>query len=328
MIKEASFYRKTNNSVICELCPADCVLSEGKTGICGCRKNENGILVTDNYGELVTLAIDPIEKKPLYHFHPGTRILSTGANGCNLSCLNCQNWKISQEKTNTEFMTPEGLLDTAISRNSVGVAFTYTEPMIWYEYIVDCAKLLRASNLKVVLVSNGYINQKPLEQLIGYIDAINVDLKSIRPEFYTKVCKGNLQTVLNSIKILSESDVHLEVTNLIVPGKNDTDEEFNDLTDFIASLSDNIPLHLSAFHPDYKMDAPATSVEIMSKAYQIAREKLKYVFVGNINIPDSKNSICPNCDTVLIEREFYQTRIVNLEKGKCLNCNFETGIVQ
>lgn len=328
MIKTASYYEKIdNNKVICHLCPAECRLTEGKAGICGNRFNRNGKLLTDNYGELVTIAVDPIEKKPLYHYYPTYDILSTGPNGCNFACLNCQNWTISQTKVKTISVSPEKLVDIARQHNTFGVAFTYTEPFIWFEYILDCAPLLKKAGLKVVLVSNGYINEKPLDDILQYIDAINVDLKSMRPDFYKQVCKGKVEPVLNNIKKIAASKTHLELTNLIIPQKNDSDEDLNELVDFIADISESIPLHFSAYHPDYKMNIPPTPLETILRAKSIAQKKLKYVYVGNIVTKDGANTYCPECHNLLIQRTGYTTEIIGLENSKCTSCQFETGII-
>lgn len=329
MNREAAFYQPLpNNRVQCDLCPAECKLDEGKVGICGCRFNKQGKLFTDNYGEAVTLAVDPIEKKPLYHFCPGTEILSTGANGCNLGCLHCQNWTISQTKVATEYLSPEKLVEVARRPDSIGVAFTYTEPMIWYEYIMDAAPLLHQAGLKVVLVTNGYILPEPLALLVEHIDAANVDLKGMRPEFYTKICKGKLEPVLQTIKTLAKSDVHLELTNLLIPGKNDSNEDITELVDFVASLSDDIPLHLSAYHPQYKLNVKATTADTMLRARALARKKLQHVFLGNVALEDGSNSVCPECGALLIERNGYRTDVVGLDGTRCAGCNKETGIVR
>ncbi len=329
MIKPAVYAEKLEGGkVVCRLCPAECKLTEGKVGICGCRFNRAGELVMDNYGELVTLAIDPIEKKPLYHFYPSADILSTGPNGCNLACIHCQNWTISQKKIKTTFLTPEQLTQAAGRNNSIGVAFTYTEPMIWYEYIMDTAPLLRQAGLKTVLVSNGYINPEPLEDLLGVMDAINIDLKGMRPEFYKKVCKGKIEPVLHTIKRVAESDIHLEVTNLIIPTLNDADKDLSDLVDFVASLSDMIPLHFSAYRPDYKLTIEATPGATMLRAREIAQKKLKYVYLGNVLLDGCSDTFCPNCSRLLIQRSGYYTSVAGLKNGKCVGCDFETGIVQ
>jgi len=329
MIKKAAYYEKIEDDiVICQLCPFHCRLSPDKKGICKSRFNREGELVTDNYGELVTLAVDPIEKKPLYHFHPSKDILSTGPNSCNFKCQHCQNWSISQKRTRTFFVPPETLVETALNYHSIGVAFTYTEPLMWFEYIMDVAPLLRAENLKVVLVTNGYIDPEPLEELIPLVDAANVDLKSMNPDFYRKICKGKLEPVLENIKRLAESKVHLELTNLIIPGKNDSESELKELVDFIAGLSDMIPVHFSAYYPNYKMEVEATPPDILFKVREMARMRLKYVFLGNIAAPGGSDSHCPSCGHLLIERKGYHTRVLGVEAGICAKCGFKTGIIQ
>ncbi len=321
------FEKIDNDNVVCTLCPADCKLTSGQYGNCKCRFNKGGELYTDNYAELVSLAVDPIEKKPLYHFHPTKNILSTGANGCNLSCLNCQNWTISQEKVQTIKMSPEELTEAAIKYDSIGVAFTYTEPTIWFEYIIDTAPLLKDAGLKVVLVSNGYINPEPLEELIEYIDAVNVDLKSIKPEFYKKICKGKLQPVLDNISFIAQSKTHLEITNLIIPEYNDSKDDISALVDFVSSVSDTIPMHFSAFHPDYKLNQIPTPLETMLKAQKIAQAKLKYVYLGNMLTDTGSSTYCPNCENLLIKRDGYQTSIIGLKGANCSVCNYKTNII-
>lgn len=328
MIKAGAYAEKLGEGrIMCRLCPAHCRFREGRRGICGSRFMKDGKLVTDNYGELVTMAVDPIEKKPLYHFYPGSDIVSTGANGCNFRCLNCQNWSISQERVPTTYVDPERLVQAARQYDSIGVAFTYTEPMIWYEYIMDVAPLLHEAGLKVVLVSNGYVDPEPLEDLIPVIDAINVDLKGMRPEFYRRICKGKLQPILDNIRTLGNSDVHLEITNLIIPTLNDTEKDFRALVDFVADISDMIPLHLSAYRPDYRLDAPATPVATLRLARDIARRRLKYVYLGNVRDDDS-DTICPHCESVLITRTGYRTLVQGMEGSRCRSCGAETGIVR
>ncbi len=329
MIKPAAYSeRREDSKVICHLCPADCRLTVGKRGICRSRFNRGGELVTDNYGELVTLAMDPIEKKPLYHFYPGTDILSTGPNSCNLGCVHCQNWTISQRQAGTFYCPPEKLVEAALSHESIGVAFTYTEPITWFEYIMDAAPLLRRAGLQTVLVSNGYISPEPLEELIRVIDAINVDLKSIRPGFYKRICKGRLEPVQHTIQRLAGSDVHLEVTNLIIPGLNDTNEDLADLIAFVADLSDGIALHFSAYRPDFKADFPSTPLDTMVRARTLALRRLKYVYLGNVWLEGSSDTHCPECQAMLVKRSGYQTSVLKLRDGRCLDCGSETGIIQ
>jgi len=327
MIIDAAYSKVLeNNKVKCHLCPAECVLTEGKYGICGSRYNKEGRLVTENYGELVSASYDPIEKKPLYHFYPGSLIFSTGANGCNFKCANCQNWEISQGKVPTNFVSPEDLVKLAGRKGSLGIAYTYTEPLIWYEYILQAGKLIHEAGLKNVVVSNGYINPEPLADLLPLIDAANIDLKGMDPQFYKRVCKGKLEPVLENIKILYKAGVALEITNLIITGLNDSDDDFERLTDFVAGVSPGIPLHFSAYFPTYRMDRPATSPEKMLRAYEIASKKINYVYLGNIRLSDRSDTFCPECKTKLIGRNGYRIEILGLEGGKCTNCGYYTGI--
>lgn len=326
--KEALFWEKREEKRIrCLLCPVGCLIADGKIGVCMGRKNEEGVLYAINYGRLVSLAIDPIEKKPLYHFHPGTNIVSTGPNGCNMSCQNCQNWTISQEESPTEYVSPEDLVKVASRENSVGIAYTYTEPLIWYEYVLDTARIAKEKNLTNVLVTNGYINEKPLQELLPVIDAMNVDLKSMDDDFYKKNCKGKLSFVLRTIELSHQHGCHLEVTNLIIPTMNDSDDQIQKLVDFVAGLSDRIPLHFSRYFPAYKMDIPATPLQALQKAFLLAKRKLKYVYIGNAYIPNTSNTYCPSCNELLIQRDGYYTHIKGIKDKKCKTCGASVDVV-
>ncbi len=328
MIIKASHYEKLDdNKVKCHLCPAECLLTEGKIGICGSRFNRNGKLMTDNFGELVTACYDPIEKKPLFHFYPGSTIFSTGANGCNFSCDNCQNWEISQTKVSTHYVSVTGLVDLAKQNNSIGVAFTYTEPLIWFEYIMQAGRLIREAGMKNVLVTNGYINPGPLEEILPLIDAANIDLKGMKPQFYRTVCKGQLEPVLANIRRFFEAGVHIELTNLVIPSLNDSDSDFENLTDFVAGVSRKIPLHFSAYYPTYKMKNPPTPVETLLRGYEIASQKLDYVYLGNVRLDDRADTFCPSCKTRLIHRQGYSTQVLALKDQKCVTCGYDTGII-
>lgn len=327
MIKLAAYSdRHPSGRLVCRLCPSECRLKEGQRGLCFSRYNQNGSLVTDNYGEAVSLAIDPIEKKPLYHFYPGADIFSTGPNACNLKCAHCQNWTISQERVATRYVSPERMVQYGAARGSIGVAFTYTEPLMWFEYLLDVAPLLHEAGLKVVLVTNGYINPRPLEDLLGLVDAANIDLKSFDEHFYRRVCKGKLAPVLDSIRAFFKAGVHLELTTLLIPGHNESGEELTRLTDFVADISPLIPLHLSAYYPAYQMNVPPTSAEILIKAKTIAEQRLKYVYVGNMHLPGCSDTKCPGCGAMLIRRNGYNPRIVGIIDGRCRACGFVTGI--
>ena len=269
--------------VRCLLCPNYCLLKKGEVGRCGVRKNEHGRLYSLIYGEATSIALDPIEKKPLYHFHPGASILSLGTKGCNLKCPWCQNWPISQDLSSpTQKITPEEAVAKAKELNSFGIAYTYNEPFIWYEFVYDTARLAHQRGLKNVLVTNGYVNQKPLEELIGLIDAMNIDVKSIDELFYQKYCQGKLAPVLQAAEF-SAKRCHLEITNLIIPGLNDRKENFQELRDWVAEkLGENTPLHFSRYFPAYKTDIPPTPIETLELAGEIARKKLQRVYLGNV----------------------------------------------
>ena len=321
MLKEALFWEKREDGKIhCLLCPVSCIIAEGKIGVCMGRKNQNGILYATNYGRVVSIAIDPIEKKPLYHFYPGTEILSTGPNGCNLKCGHCQNWYISQVESPTEYVPPEKLIELALKYNSIGIAYTYTEPFIWYEYIKDTARLAQQKNLKNVLVTNGYINEPPLLELLPLIDAMNIDVKSMENDFYRNICKGKVEPVLKATELSVKKGVHVEITNLLMPTLNDSDEQIKKLVDWLAGIDDKIPLHFSRYFPCYKIDLPSTPVATLERAFKIAREKLKYVYVGNAYIEKTTDTLCPQCLNVLIKRDGYFTRIVGIKDKKCSSC--------
>lgn len=331
MIREALYYNSVGEagggSVQCHLCPANCRLKPDQRGLCHSRYNDGGRLMTDNFGQTVTIALDPIEKKPLYHFWPTRNIISIGANGCNLSCRHCQNWEISQETVPTRYIACEDLPEIASRDGSIGVAYTYTEPLIWFEYIMEAAPLVRRSGMVNVMVSNGYINLEPLEEILPLIDAFNIDLKGMNPDFYKKVCGGRLEPVLEVIERIARSQAHLELTNLIIPGVNDSDDDIDQLVEFVAGVGEDIPLHFSAYHPSYKTDLPSTSQEILLKAHKAASQRLNYVFIGNMEIEGYSNSYCKGCKNVLIERTGYAVSVVGMDlKGKCSSCGEETHI--
>ncbi|MGM0601875.1 MAG: AmmeMemoRadiSam system radical SAM enzyme [Bacillota bacterium] len=317
--KEALYYgREDNLSVRCKLCPHHCLIKDGKSGICSVRKNEEGKLYSLNYNKISSMAVDPIEKKPLYHFYPGSKVLSVGTYGCNFSCDFCQNWQISQQTPVLKDYSAEELIDVVLNKGIKMLAFTYSEPVVWFEYVKEAAELAKKNDIKTVLVSNGFIESEPLEDLIPLIDAANIDLKSFNNQFYQKYCGGNVDPVKRTIKTLAQN-VHLELTNLIITDLNDSREEIENITDWIASTDKNIPLHLSRYHPAYKLKKKATDPETLKQAYEIAGRKLSYVFLGNINIAGAADSFCPNCGKIVINRSGYS--IKNLVKdGKCPYC--------
>ena len=269
----------------CLLCPNHCVLKPGETSRCRSRVHADGMLRIRNYGKVTSIALDPVEKKPLCAFHPGRRILSAGTFGCNLCCPFCQNWRISQEEAAWRDVPPEQLVHLAAEMKedgNIGIAFTYNEPTIWYEYVLDTAQIAQEADLAIVLVTNGYINPEPLAALLPYVDAMNIDLKAFHPGFYRDVCKGRLEPVLETIQA-AHAACHIELTTLVIPGLNDAEEEIDALARWVAALSPRIPLHLSRHHPDWKMREPGPiEVERLFRLSDIARRHLETVRVGNV----------------------------------------------
>ena len=321
MEMEASYYTTLENGrVRCGLCPNHCVIADSSAGACRVRVNRGGVLYADAYGNAVSLAIDPVEKKPLYHFHPSHRILSTGPNGCNLKCGFCQNSEISQRRASVYAVSPERLAEIASDEDSIGVAYTYTEPFVWFEFIRDAGKLVRDRGLVNVLVTNGYVCDAPLRELLPIIDAMNVDIKSMRPDFYRKVCGGNLDDVLRTVEIASPR-CHIELTNLIIPGYNDTDEDFNLLVEWVYSVNPSMPLHFSRYYPRYKFTAPETPRETLFRAFERAKSKLKYVYMGNVPFSGVSDTVCPQCGNPLVTRSFYAVKMVGIRNGRCARCD-------
>jgi pyruvate formate lyase activating enzyme len=282
-VKEALFYEALNdNKVKCLLCPQACIILPEKTGFCGVRQNKQAKLYSLIYAQVTSLALDPIEKKPLYHYYPGKYILSLGTKGCNLACSFCQNWSISQDNNAPlESTSSAEIIKQAEKYKSFGIAYTYNEPFIWYEFVLDTAILAKEKGLKNVLVTNGFINPEPLEKILPYIDAMNIDLKSIEDEFYRKFCHGHLEPVLTTIKRAHQS-CHIELTNLVITGLNDKRDNFIKLVNWICeNLGSQVPLHFSRYFPCYKMDLPPTPLATLKSAEEIARRKIKYVYLGN-----------------------------------------------
>ncbi len=287
-MKEALYYEiEKEKSVICMLCPHGCRLEDGKAGVCGVRENIEGTLYSLVYERPVAIHIDPIEKKPLYHFHPGEKILSIGTYGCNLSCSFCQNYDLSQEDdkrvfNSVEEVNPDTIIKLCKEHDLKFVAFTYNEPTVFYEYMLETAKLCKSNDIKTVVVSNGQINEAPLRELIKYIDAFNIDLKSFNSDFYKKICKGDIETTKNAIRIIVEEKKHLEVTFLLIEGYNDNENEFREYCTFIKNLNKNIVLHISRAFPRYKLDFNPTPSSLLKKFGDIAKEYLDLVYLGNI----------------------------------------------
>ena len=284
MQKEASYYQKQKeNKVQCLLCPKICIIEPGKSGFCQIRKNIDGKLYSLIYGKTAGIAVDPIEKKPLFHFHPHEVIFSLGTRGCNLDCTFCQNWHISQNpEAYLDDITKEDIVNEVLKRKIFGIAYTYNEPFIWYEFVRDTAKLAKENNIENVLVTNGYINPEPLEEILPFISAMNIDIKAMDDVFYKSTCKASLDPVLNTIKRAKQS-CHIELTNLIIPTLNDSEEQIEKLTDWIfENTVADTPLHLTRYFPCYKLNLPPTPVKTLKRAQEIAEKKLKFVHLGNV----------------------------------------------
>jgi pyruvate formate lyase activating enzyme len=330
-MREALLYKKLpNKKVQCTACAHYCQISEDKAGICGVRKNIDGKLFLLVYGKAIAVNVDPIEKKPLFHFLPGSKIFSLGTVGCNLRCSFCQNWDISQlgkgEKLKVgnlgDSWPPEKIVDYCLENKIPSIAFTYNEPTILFEYTYDTAKLAHAKGLKVVYVTNGYASSEAIEKISPYLDAINIDLKSFNSKFYQKVCGAKLEPVLDSIKLFHKKKVWVEITTLIVPNQNDSEKELTQIAEFIASVSKTIPWHISRFYPSYKMmDGQATPEATFERAYNIGRKAgLRFIYTGNINNEKLESTFCPKCQKLLIKRFWNSCDIIQMKNGKCQNC--------
>lgn len=314
--------------VHCRLCPHECRIAEGKTGICRVRQNRGGVLYALTYSQVTSINLDPIEKKPLYHFHPGSWILSLGALGCNLACAFCQNWEISQDTMPTRTLTPQQAVDLAQREpRNIGLAYTYNEPLIWYEYVHDTAKVAREAGLKNVLVTNGYVNEEPLRQLLPVIDAMNVDVKSFSEEFYRTLCKGKAAPVRRTVEIAHAAGCLVELTNLIIPGYNDAEADLRALVDWVASVDPAIPMHFSRYHPAHKLEAPPTPVATLETAYRIARDKLQYVYLGNVVGAGGEDTQCPACGKTVVSRRGFSAQVTGLRDGKCAYCGGHINIL-
>ncbi len=321
---EALYYDKLlGNIVQCRLCPNLCILSPGEYGTCRARKNINGKLYSMVYGKIAAAHLDPIEKKPFFHVLPGSAAYSIATTGCNIQCLFCQNWEISQVfpfDAQTIPATPQQVVDKAVESGAQSIAFTYSEPVISFEYVLDIAKLAHAAGLKTLMVSNGYIEQKPLLEILKYIDAFKVDFKGFDEEFYKKLTNGHLQPVLDTMKTIRKSGVWLEIVTLLVTGQNDNDEQIRGLARWIKkNVGDDVPLHFSRFSPQYKLlNVPATPPETVIHAREIAlQEGLKYVYTGNIVYPQGEITRCPLSGEEIIIRQSMFTIYDGLKNGTC-----------
>ncbi len=330
-MKQASYWHKEQSGTIrCELCPNNCQIAEGGNGVCRIRMVKNGAMFTEGYGNITSCHLDPIEKKPLHHFYPGVAIFSIGGWGCNLVCEFCQNWSISQQMQSCgeKYYNPQIMIAMAKEGDSIGIAYTYNEPLINIEYVADCARLAREAGLKNVLVTNGFINAGPASELLKYIDAMNVDVKGFNEDFYRKYCHGKVGPVLDFVQQSVDAGCHVELTNLVIPGLNDGEDDFRQLSQWVGQkLGKHVPLHLSAYHPMYKMRIPATPAATIEKGRRICRDYLSYVYAGNVYGGEGQDTECPECNTKLIVRAGYSVKVVGIKSNKCKKCARPVDIV-
>ncbi len=329
MVHEARYWEtEADGRIRCRLCPRDCRLSDGQAGFCFVRQSRAGRLVNVAWGRPTGFAVDPIEKKPLAHFHPGARVLSFGTAGCNLGCRFCQNWDISKARLDDrraeDAWTPDRVVALARELQVPGLAFTYNDPIIWAEYAIEVAEAARAAGLFTVAVTNGFISPGAREDFFRPMDAANVDLKGFTEDFYRKVTLSHLAPVLDTLEWLAKDGrVWVEVTNLVIPGLNDSEDETRALARWIRDhMGRDVPLHFSAFHPDYKMlDTPRTPARTLTRARELARaEGLRHVYTGNVHDPEGDTTYCPRCGERVIERDWFAVKRVRLRGGACAAC--------
>lgn len=338
-MNKANFYKKVNNKIVqCTLCNHACKIEPGKVGLCGVRQNENGELVALNFGLPAAVNLDPIEKKPLYHFHPGSHTYSLGTLGCNFFCNNCQNWSMSQckqtvkEMEKLNYVSPERIVEEAIGNDCKSISYTYNEPTIFTEYALKIMKLAHDNDIKNVWVSNGYMSAECLNEIMPYLDAINVDLKSIDPAFYLNNCSAKLGPILDNLITLKQNNIHLELTTLIIPSLSDDISMLRDLADFITSELDNdTPWHLSKFSPEISwklQNLDPTGEDRIYEAYEIGKDAgLRYVYVGNIPGDQKENTYCPKCGELAIRRMGYHIERLD-QGGRCIYCDRDLDIIE
>ncbi len=314
----------------CDVCPRFCKLREGQRGLCYVRGREDNKIKLFSYGLSSGFCIDPIEKKPLNHFYPGSSVLSFGTAGCNLACKFCQNWDISKSREIeklSDHASPEKLAHTAKKLGCTSIAFTYNDPIVFMEYAIDTAKACRQIGIKTIAVSSGYMCSEPRQEFYKYIDAVNIDLKAFNQDFYFKLCGGSLQAVLDTLQyIYHDTDCWLEITTLLIPGKNDSDQEISAIGRWLQDkLSADVPLHFTAFHPDWKMmDIPPTPPQTLTRARQLAlKQGMKYVYTGNVHDSQGSSTYCPSCHHLLIERDWYQLGQWHINNSRCSHCGTE-----
>lgn len=324
--REAMFWEKLDgDKARCRLCPHSCVMSPGGSGVCRARENRGGRLRSLNYGLVSSMALDPVEKKPLYHVHPGGILLSAGSFGCNFGCEFCQNWQISQVRPELAEVSPARLVETALSKrarypNLVGIAYTYNEPTVWIEHVLEASRMAKEAGLMNVLVTNGFISKEALTESLKFVDALNIDVKAWTEEFYRKAIRGRLKPVLDTVEEALKV-AWVEVTYLVIPGANDSDEDIRGLVRYLGSLSPSIPLHLSRYFPNYRMGGQPTPLTVLERVRDAAREDLHYVYIGNAAKPGYSDTRCKGCGALLLERGGLELeRSLLSSDGTCPEC--------
>ncbi len=332
-MKEALHWESGRQGAVrCRLCPHSCSIDLGKSGICRVRQNYEGRLYSENYGRVTSIGLDPVEKKPLFHFHPGGLLLSIGTYGCNLRCKFCQNWQISQMTAPYYSYTPEEIVKTTVSQqkvypSTVGIAYTYNEPTVWFEFVLECAQLAKSRGLSNVLVTNGYICSEPLHDLLPFLDALNIDVKAWDDDFYKRMVSGRIEPVLRTVEEAYSSGTWVEVTYLVIPGENDSDEDIRGVARWLSGISKDIPLHLSRFFPAYQVDLPPTPLDTLERLREIAREDLHYVYIGNAIKKGYADTFCPNCGQALLVRGGLELERSFLKERACPACGRELEFV-
>jgi len=331
--REAQFYTPEGDKVRCGLCPHTCLIAVHKRGLCGVRENRGGKLYSLIYGLASSIHPDPIEKKPLFHFLPGTTSLSFGSIGCNLFCRHCQNFSISRARFG-EFdltqITPKDVVEMAQKVGARSVSWTYNEPTIWHEFTTVASRAVHAADMKTNYVTNGYIQEEPLRELKGVIDAMNIDVKAFNESFYSQICGGKLAPVLKACELAVGLGIHVELTYLMIPGHNDSQDEVRNFCKWVAdSLNRSVPVHFSAFHPDYKLtEVPRTSSKTLTMAYETARKAgIEFVYVGNVHVGDEDDTFCPKCGSRVIDRDGFWVKSMNLKGNRCGKCGAELNLV-
>lgn len=334
MRKEAVLYEKVGKALNCKICERRCIISPSKTGFCQMRENVGDKIYSLNYAAVSSAAVDPIEKKPLFHFYPGSMVFSLGSVGCNFRCRHCQNWGISQAELKnipTRDMPPEDAIRLTKEYECKSIAWTYNEPTMWFEYTLDSARIARKEDIKTIYVTNGYMSEESFQEIRPYLNAANIDLKGMSEKFYQDLCEARLRPVLDTIVRMHDAKIHIEVTNLMIPGYNDSDEEIHSLVKFMVDeVGVEVPLHFTRFFPQYQMqELPPTEIKYLEKARKIARDAgMKYVYIGNVPTVDGENTYCPECGETVIKRDGFSVMSDKIkETRKCPRCKADIDIV-